>query len=134
MITQLLTTTIKRYCASQSSEVNTIEQNYMINSMLESINDSIGKDEKTDEEIKTIVESLLTTSNLNSYFFSAKAYYSDYIETLKRDFEKKEHNKFWMNLASNLLSSFIYSILVALIIWLGRDSLGDFIHNIFTKK
>lgn len=135
MITQLLTSKIKAYCIEeQSSEVNTFEQNYMINQVLESVNVIIGSDTKTDEELNTIANSLLTKNNLDNCYLAAKSYYDQYIDSLKRDFEKKESNRFLINLLSNLLSSFIYSLLVALIIWLGRDSLGEFLHGFFSKN
>lgn len=133
MDTKKLIEKVNEFCKEQSEPVTTIEKNYIINKILENINATNEDGKKSSRELDKIMESLLTDSNLTTNLSAANGFYRKYLSAVQQDLNTKNNHRFWTSVFTNILASFFYSILVALIIWLGRDQLGNFINSLFNK-
>lgn len=131
MDTEELLRKINDFCDKRSETVNTIEKDHIVKKVIESVNEVVKKGHKTPEEMKTIMDSFLTDSNLNNYLSDAQSFYQKFVKTSEESFATKNKQNFWKGVVSNIFASFLYSVIVAVIIWLGRDQLGNFIASFF---
>lgn len=133
MYTKELVDKINTFCQKQTEQVTTIEKNFIINKVLEIANDSIEKTNKTSDEIDNVMKTLLIDSNLNIQLSASREFYRKYLNTVKEDLNTTNSHRFWKDVFTSIFASFIYSVLVALIIFLGRDELGNFVNSLFNK-
>lgn len=130
---------INNYCTEKYDGILVqAERDYVLRKFLDSyyssiqtfINDNGGRN-PTDAEEKALISSLMNNNTMNSFIDSAKAYYTEYKAEIENDYQKKvDKPAFWKNVGSSVLGSFIYSILLAIIFWVGKDQIGAWLMSL----
>ncbi|MBR2708623.1 MAG: hypothetical protein IKE90_04240 [Bacilli bacterium] len=133
MYTKELVDKVNTFCQKQTEQVTTIEKNFIINKVLEIANDIIKNTNKTSDEIDSVLKSLLIDSNLNTQLSASHEFYRKYLNTVKEDLNTTNSHRFWKDVFTSIFASFIYSVMVALIIYFGRDEFGNFVNSLFNK-
>ena len=107
------------------------ERDYVLRKFLDSYyeaNDKFVKahnSKPTPAEEQTIIDSLLNDSTLLSYIDSAKTYYEKFKNNIENEYKKKQDKPvFWKNIATSILSNFIYSIILIIIFWVAKDQIA----------
>lgn len=79
---------------------------------------------RTNNRKKTIITSLLSESNLNSYIDSAKTYYQQWTNNLEAEFQRKQQKgSFWKEIGINILANILYSVLLIILFWVAKDQI-----------
>lgn len=65
------------------------------------------------------------------YFKTLNFEINGLINNIKKDPNITNNYWFWKEVFTGIFASFIYSVMIALIIFLGRNELGNFINNLF---
>ena len=133
MYTKELVDKVNTFCQKQTEQVTTIEKNFIINKVLEIANDIIKNTNKTSDEIDSVLKSLLIDSNLNTQLSASHEFYRKYLNTVKEDLNTTNSHRFWKDVFTSIFAIFIYSVMVALIIYFGRDEFGNFVNSLFNK-
>ena len=133
MYTKELVDKVNTFCQKQTEQVTTIEKDFIINKVLEIANDIIKNTNKTSDEIDSVLKSLLIDSNLNTQLSASHEFYRKYLNTVKEDLNTTNSHRFWKDVFTSIFASFIYSVMVALIIYFGRDEFGNFVNSLFNK-
>lgn len=133
MYTKELVDKVNTFCQKQTEQVTTIEKNFIINRVLEIANDNIKNTNTTSDEIDSVLKTLLSDSNLNTQLSASHEFYRKYLNTVKEDLNTTNSHRFWKDVFTSIFASFIYSVMVALIIYFGRDEFGNFVNSLFNK-
>lgn len=75
-------------------------------------------------DIDTIIDSLLNEATLQGYIDSAKKFFDNYEASIRKDAEKRIQMSFWKSVGASVLASLIYSLLLVLAFYLGRDQIS----------
>jgi hypothetical protein len=110
------------------------EKDYILRKFLDSYYESLKKFAETngveadEQQKKTIVTSLLSDSNLDSYIDSAKNYYQQWTSNLELDFQKKQQKgSFWKDMGINILANVFYSIILIVLFWVAKDQITSWL-------
>ncbi len=126
---------INDYCTSKySGFLVPAEKDYIIRKFLDSYYESLEKFKQTngkeadEQQQKTIITSLLSESNLNSYIDSAKTYYQQWTSNLEVEFQKRQQKKsFFKDIGTNILANILYSVLLIFIFWIAKDQITSWL-------
>lgn len=130
---------INEFCTSQKDIVLLQpERDYVLRKFLDSYYTAMENhktqtgNEPTQEEIQTILTSLLNKNTLSSYVDSANKYYKDFIENKENDF-KKQHNRssFWKNVLGSVLANLLYSIILIIIFYVAKDQISSWLTQLW---
>jgi len=122
---------INDYCTSKyNGFLVPAEKDYIIRKFLDSYYESLEKFAQTngkdadEQQKKTIITSLLSESNLNSYIDSAKTYYQQWTNNLEAEFQRKQQKgSFWKEIGINILANILYSVLLIILFWVAKDQI-----------
>lgn len=132
---------IKNYYRSiNGANTNQVIIDFMYRRFDENLNSSIEEfkvtrqREMTQNEITMLRNSMLSNQNLETLYISAQDYHrqmeADIKANIKKDFEKSSTKK---SILINIVSNFLYTALLAVVVIVGKDSVNDFI-DLFRKE
>lgn len=131
---------INEYCTSKYNGVLVqAERDYVLRMVLENYCAAIDEQTKsnnqplTQEQEETILNSLLTEKIMNDNIVLAKKYYSELKENLYVEFEKKQNKPtFFKDVGVNILSNFVYSVILILIFFVAKDQLSSWLAQLIS--
>lgn len=110
------------------------ERDYVVRIFLEGYYQTVKKYEEThghtptETEERTIIETLLNESSMQSYIASAKAYYNSYKTSIEDDYKRKlDKTSFWVNVGISIVANMIYSIFLIIVFMVAKDQIATWL-------
>lgn len=129
---------INQYCDSKN--VSQIERDFVFYRFAETLFNSILQKELqkgsslSAKEIKDIQDPLLNDMSLDNIIGNAKTYHLKVEDRFYRQFERnsRKHN-FWSSVWTNIVANIIYSALLILSFWLGKDLITGWLTSLLNN-
>lgn len=109
--------------------VRKVMENYYAN--IETVTETGSTITLNDTESKVLENTIASEENLTSYIDSAKAFITEW-ETGKETLFRKHINtgSFWKSVGSSVLASFIYTIIIVAVFWIGKDQIYGWLRSL----
>ncbi len=119
-------TKITQYSSEQSPTLNTLQRNNML---AELISDAVS--ETSDEnQLESKMEALSSEKTMDKYVISARQTYNTAMTQVRISVQNENKKSIWHEIGVGVAASFIYSFIVVIIIYIGKDQFGTFISSL----
>lgn len=123
METKKFIETVDTYFVKNDPNINTLQKAYVVAELM----GVVVKNTASQQEVERNMDSLSSDDNIKHYVDAAKVHYETVLTTTRRSEQRKS---FLSEMGKSILANFLYSLIVAVIIWMGRDALGNYLHSI----
>lgn len=131
---------INEYCNKKIGRILVqAERDYILRKFLDSYYEAVDKykevhnSDPTDEEKKTILNSLLNDSTLLSYGDSAKSYYEEIRRNIENELQKKQGGPvFFKSFVTSILANLAYSIIIIIIFVIAKDQIAVWLLQLYS--